>query len=922
MKLRTQLILGYTVVFALMIMIAGITYRSTHLLLQTQQHVTHTHNIILKATQTLQHFIDMETGERGFTITGNENFLEPYTSARKAYEKTMAQLKALAVDSPVQLEQLQSIDALFRTWLETAALPLIRTRRESRDRRPYAGKDDEMTLKASERGKALMDTIRQKTEAFINLENSHLSRQKKKADEYAGHNLLAVVFGTIIGIAIGIATMLFTIRTVTKEVGGEPMAIARVAEEIARGNLNVSLDSGKGERTGILKSIESMLISLRENREKSRRQDWLKSGIARINEVLRGDPDNITLASKVITEITTYLKAHIGIIYMIDDDAKDETSLMLLGSYAYKQQDIGTHRIKMGEGLAGQSAMGKKQIVIHDVPDDYLKISSALGGHTPRTICVTPFLYEDHVKGIVEIGTLHELTDSQLEYLEQVMPAIAIAFESALQRTELAQALEASMNLSQELQMQQEELRTANKELEDKTNVLERQKEIIESANQDLEQARVEIEKRAEELEMASKYKSEFLANMSHELRTPLNSLLILSNTLADNKQGNLSADQLQSVNLIHDSGSNLLSLINEILDMSKIEAGRMELHLENVATETLGNRIFNHFNCMANEKDLTLEIRFAHAFPPQITTDTKRLEQILRNLVGNAIKFTKKGKVLIEFNCPDPGLHFTKSELEASRAIAIAVTDTGIGIAPEKQKLVFEAFQQADGSTARLYGGTGLGLSISRQLADLLGGEIHMISNIGEGSTFILYLPLKHSAPEMEVTAAMLQEGQRPAPSIKTAAPSLHNREDPDSAEKMDVGIVPSDTHNTFRDKTVMVADNDMRNVFTLSNILEENGIHVIRVENGQKALEALEQTSDIDLVLIDIMMPVMNGYDAITEIRLQEPFQHLPIIALSSGSSTEAHQQCIEAGADDVMSKPVELKQLFSTLEKWLNH
>lgn len=1213
MTLRSQLISGYTLVLALMVLIGGITYKGNDLIVDTHKRITDAHEVILKTNQILNLLIDMETGERGFVITGKEEFLEPYTLAKAAYEKDMAELELLVAAKSMQAKRLQTIDALFREWHKTAALPVIRAKRNAMKNNITGTNMEPITsLVADGAGKDIMDAIRQKTKVFINIEKQALAEHQKKADLFTKHHVSTLTFGTLIGITFGLATMLLTMRTFTRELGGEPVTIARIMEEIAQGNLDVSLERHQEKHTGILKSIEPMLVFLRESHEKSQKQDWLKTGVARLNEELRGDPDNATLASKVITEITTYLNAHVGMLYIMEDDDSFEPSLILLGSYAHKKRKHPARRFTLGEGLAGQAALEKKQIVIQNVPENYIKITSGLGEHIPRFIVITPFLYEDQVKGIVEIGTLDDISDSQLEYIEQVMPAVAIAFESSLQRTELAHALEASLKLSQELQLQQQELRTANEELEEqtralkeseerlkaqqeelkatneeleeKTDVLERQKQIIESANRNLEHARGELEKRARELELASQYKSEFLANMSHELRTPLNSLLILSSVLGENKPRNLTDDQLRSVNLIHDSGNNLLSLINEILDLSKIEAGRMELHMEAVRIKTLGEKIYDHFHLMAKRKNLALEVRFSDTIPPQITTDKKRFEQILRNLVGNAIKFTKKGKIRIEFKRPESSIRFSKTSLDSSRAIAVAVIDTGIGIAPEKQKMVFEAFQQADGSTARLYGGTGLGLSISRQLADLLGGEIHIHSDLGKGSTFTLYLPTNHDPhplpaasdqspveenvpaasheyptalsvshatiqhipddrdllceqdkrlliieddPEfarlllkecharefkvlvaptgkegLELAARYLPEAvildirlpgtdgwgvleqlkddhelhHIPVHIMSVSHPSLKaskkgiigfvnkpvgketpgqvvakfrdiisrkikdllivenddtlrkamrrliggndmhtdeavtgetalalmktNRYDciilnpdlPDMtgfkllkilrddhrypippvvihtgrnlsrkeereiedyagsiiikgiksrkrlldelslflhqvvaglpAKRKETILGPHGTDGVFKDKTVLMVDDDMRNLFTLSRIMEDKGMNVIKAEDGQKALEALEKHPDVDLVLMDIMMPVMDGYETITEIRAQEAFSSLPIIALTAKAMPEDREKCIESGANDYMAKPINLKRMFSMLRDWLHH
>ncbi|MBN2232106.1 MAG: response regulator [Deltaproteobacteria bacterium] len=828
-------------------------------------------------------------------------------------------------------------------------------------------------------------------------------------------------------------------------------------------------------------------------------------------------------------------------------------------------------------------------------------VTSGLGEHIPKFICVSPFIYEDRVKGVVEVGTFGEMDDQQMEYLNQAMPVLALAVESAEGRTRLAGSLRESQSLTEELQSQQEELRTTNEELEEQANALKiseeklrAQQEELQVTNEELEEknnqldrqknevekARKDIEDQAKDLALASKYKSEFLANMSHELRTPLNSLLLLAQALAENKAGNLSADQVESARIIHGSGSDLLNLINEILDLSKIEAGRMDLQLGQVRISDLAESVRSAFGHMARERGLTLEVVINEELPPVITSDRKRIEQIIKNLLVNAIKFTDTGGVTVSFTRPAPGTKLT-STLVAGECLAVAVKDTGIGISPDNHQIIFEAFKQVDGGTSRRFGGTGLGLSISRELARFLGGEIQVESELGKGSTFTLYIPeavaagpqksqdenatvtvagsagravtnavrqrtkaaqieddrdtlgqgdrvilvieddpkfarilygkchekglkclaaptgeagvelavkyqpaaiildirlpgmdgwavlgilkektstrhipvhivsvdtdagnnalrrgaigyatkplsqenLEDTFRRLEQIAAgkprrvllvednavvrrqtaqligagedvevdevetgkqalaalrsggydcvvldlglpdmsgqslletLEQEGVQLPPVIVNTSRDLSYEEEMSLREHTESVIVKDvrsqerlldevslflhrvvskmpekqrriildlhDTDTLLRDKKVLIVDDDMRTTFAMAHFLAARGMKTLKAENGEKALLLLEEQPDVDLVLMDIMMPVMDGYEAMQRIREQERFRKLPMIALTAKAMPEDRKKCLAAGANDYLSKPVDQERLISMMRVWL--
>ncbi len=633
-------------------------------------------------------------------------------------------------------------------------------------------------------------------------------------------------------------------------------------------------------------ALQKMTEKLRQISAENQHQNWLKTGQTELNNVMRGDLNQKTFSHNVITYIAQYLKGQVATLYLYDDSRK---VLKLTASYAFKHRKGVNNICQIGEGLIGQAALEQKMITVTDVPEDYISISSGLGYAAPKNIIIAPILYENILKGVIELGLFHPISEQALQFLSLVTENIAISLISAQSRTQMTDLLEQSQRQTEELATQQEELMSTNEELEKRTQALEdnetslrQQQNDLELANSELEDSRKEVDKKAEEVEISSRCKSDFLANMSHELRTPLNSLLILSQQLAENEDGNLTIDQVESAKIVYNAGQDLLHLINEILDLSKIESGKMSLVLQNVILKDLGNMLESNFKPIAEQKELVFQVTFAEDIPETFETDPQRLSQVLKNLLSNAFKFTTKGRITLHFN-------INEHQLE------ISVIDTGLGIPKDKQAIIFEAFQQVDGSTARQYGGTGLGLSISKELARLLDGEIRCQSIENKGSTFTLLLPLK----QVQHTVAPL-----------IVSPPLKNIED-DQEEKI-----------YFKNKNILIVDDDMRNLFALSSTLQKKGLSVHKAANGEKALEMLEQQSPtIDLVVMDIMMPIMDGYETMRIIRGKTKFRNLPIIALTAKAMKDDRNKCLAAGANDYLTKPVDLKKLFSLIQVWLH-
>ena len=513
--------------------------------------------------------------------------------------------------------------------------------------------------------------------------------------------------------------------------------VATQARSISEGDYSLSIKPFS-DKDQLVMALKTMTESLQKFQLETKRQDWLKTGIAELNEKIQGDLSLEDLSQKVISFIAEYINIQLGAIYV----NTGEDGFTLTSSYAF--MGLMGLTINSGEGLIGQAAKDKRKIVLSEIPEDFYRIQTGTGQMLPKSVLIIPAIYEEKVEAVLEIGSSEILDDIKIKFLEQIVESIAIAISSNQSRIKLRLLFKESQQQGEILKANQEEMEKTNKELEEKTQSLELQKKEITDKNNALEIVQRDLEKKAEEIERSSRYKSEFLANMSHELRTPLNSLLILSKDLADNKPHNLTDEQVESAQIVYNSGSDLLTLINEILDLSKIEAGKLTINIENVMLEEVVNNIRVNFKHVVAEKGLDLFINMEEGIPFSIQTDLQRLIQIIKNLMSNAIKFTPEGSITVSVYKPDLTTVIQKSALNPKDAIAISVTDTGIGIPLNKQQDIFEAFQQADGSTSRKYGGTGLGLSISLELTKLLGGIINLNSAEGCGSTFTVYLPEK----------------------------------------------------------------------------------------------------------------------------------------------------------------------------------
>jgi len=643
-------------------------------------------------------------------------------------------------------------------------------------------------------------------------------------------------------------------------------AIADVATAVTRGDLTRSIEvEVSGEVAELKNNINTMISNLRETTERNREQDWLKTNLARFAGMFQGYRELSSVGRRLLSELSPLVGAHQGTIYNLGG-TEGNRELRLLSSYASTGQSIET--IHLGEGLVGQCAVEKKRILLNDVSPKFI-ISSSLGEAPRVSIVVLPVLFEGETKAVIELATLHRFTEVNLAFLDQLTVSIGAVFQTieATMRTE--GLLEQSQRLTAQLQSRQNELQQTNEELASKAKLLAEQNAEVERKNAQVEQARFALEEKAAELALTSKYKSEFLANMSHELRTPLNSIIILSQQLAENPSGGLSEKQVEFCRNINSSGSDLLHLINDILDLSKIESGTVTLEIEEIPFNRLRNNIERTFRHVAEAKNLPLRVVFDDGLPHGIESDPKRLQQILKNLLSNALKFTARGHVELRVNLVTEGWSVDHPVLsKAQHVVAFTVEDTGTGIAAEKQKLIFEAFQQADAGTSRKYGGTGLGLAISRELALLLSGEIKLTSVPGQGSIFALYLPLHYSAVE----------GARVQP-LEASVTSLTRARNVTVLATIREELIDDDRDNvTSGEPLLLIIENDPNYARILLDLARDKGLKGIVASNGATGI-SLARRHNPTAISLDILLPDIHGWAVLRQLKLDPSTRHIPV-------------------------------------------
>ncbi len=679
-------------------------------------------------------------------------------------------------------------------------------------------------------------------------------------------------------------------------------AIAEVATAVTKGDLTRSIQvDARGEVAELKDNINTMIGNLRLTTDVNTEQDWLKTNLAKFTNMLQGQRDLTTVGRLLLTELTPLVNAHMGVIYQVENE--DNPQLRLLSAYAGDGTNPHPQLVQFGEGLVGQSAMDKRQRLISDIPTDAVSINSALLRVRPKNLVVLPVLFENQVKAVIELSSVSSFTTSQMTFLEQLTDSIGIVLNSIEATMQTEGLLKQSQQLAGELQTQQKELQQTNEQLEQKAQQLAERNVEVERKNQEIEQARRALEEKATELSLTSKYKSEFLANMSHELRTPLNSILILGQQLTENPDGNLSAKQVEFARTIHGAGTDLLNLISDILDLSKIESGTVTVDAEEILTSNLLETVGRPFRHEAENRQLSFIVTLDPNLGRSIVTDSKRLQQVLKNLLSNAFKFTAEGGVRLNVSAAVGGWSAEHPILNHTPAVvAFEVSDTGIGIPSEKQKLIFEAFQQADAGTSRKYGGTGLGLAISRELANLLGGEIHLRSTPGKGSSFVLYLPLKYSGPTVAPRA--------PALSSYNTMPVLQV-----PAQERVIEALPDDRLNLEPGDTILlIVDDDPHYARVLIDLARDKGFKVLVATRGSEALDLAKQFQP-GAVSLDVFLPDMLGWTVLSQLKHNPLTRHIPVQIITLD---EDRQHALARGAFSFVNKPTTTEGVSAALSE----
>jgi HAMP domain-containing protein/CheY-like chemotaxis protein/signal transduction histidine kinase len=698
-------------------------------------------------------------------------------------------------------------------------------------------------------------------------------------------------------------------------------AIAEVATAVTRGDLSRSIQvEARGEVSYLKDNINEMIRNLKDTTLKNAQQDWLKTNLARFTRLLQGQRDLQAVTKLILSELAPLVSAHHGVFYMMDSQESD-ARLRMTASYGYRSSRKLPTSFLPGEGLVGQCALEKVRIWLTDVPRDYIVVSSGLGAAPPTNIVVLPILFEQQVKAVIEIASLDRFTETHLSFLDQLMESIGVVLNTIEANSRTESLLTQSQSLAQELQQ-------TNQELAEKARLLSEQNIEVERKNREVEQAKLALEEKATQLALSSKYKSEFLANMSHELRTPLNSLLILAQQLGDNPDGNLSGKQVEFAKTIHGSGSDLLTLINDILDLSKIESGTVTLDVSEYRFQNLRNYVDRTFRHMAEAKHLGFSVELKDSLPTAMMTDTTRLQQVLKNLLSNAFKFTTHGQVSLVISLVSSGFSSDNPNLlHADAVLAFAVSDTGVGIAADKLQLIFEAFQQADGSTARKYGGTGLGLSISRELARLLGGEIRVESVVGNGSTFTLFLPYNRAGfINYDMVRAPQVRLPLPSPQVVYTPPAQaeHISSDHSAVAELEADLDEysgSDDRGLVApgDPSVLIIEDDERFSQVVLGFAREKNFKGIVTMHGDSAL-SLARDYLPSAILLDLDLPDIDGFTVLDRLKRDPSTRHIPVHVMSS---LRERERALRLGAISYLNKPVSkeaLQEELSRIQKFL--
>ncbi|MFC4525344.1 response regulator [Dyella halodurans] len=917
----------------LLFVIAGlVTLRSVSSQLTSGYWTRHTYDVKLKLGDTVRALQASQIGGRGYLLTLQPAELAAFQKANLDLTDNIRQLRKLTSDNPLQQERIDQLESMSAKWQEEMISKAIDPVKDISTTDPATAALQRASIQSNylnHLSVRVSDIL-----ALITQMDEHESTLLSEREQYEHRDVLEVEVVTwvtlLLSLALGISVITMTFRLITRPIRRMTDLMTRLAAH------DHSVEIRQLERRDEIGEIARALQVFKQMAIETAAQTWVKTQVTQIASALQAVNDPREFADRLTGALVPLLQGGVGVFYMYDEN---DRSLLLEGSYGYQhRRHLSTH-YALGEGLVGQSAVERKPITLNNVPEDYVHIHSGTGDAAPRTITVLPLLLRDKLLGVLELASFQPLTEPQERLLGELLPIAslslenlgrAIRTESLLKRTreqadelrtsedalrrqqqdlqatneelnaktaeleEQSQRLQAS---EEELRVQTEELQASNEELRQKTDTLNQQKQVLETLQR-------ETQEKAEELARASQYKSEFLANMSHELRTPLNSLLILSRSLADNREGNLDHEQIESARIIHDSGSNLLRLINDILDLSKVEAGKMEVILDDLPLADLERVLRRTFNHVAQEKQLGFHIDIDPGLPASIRTDASKLEQVANNLIGNAFKFTHHGAVSVYIGRPSAAVVLPEA-LRGKDIIAIAVGDTGIGIPPEKAQKIFYAFEQVDASTSRQYGGTGLGLAISKRIVELLDGDIVVHSDVGHGSTFTILLPERgpQGGSLMPATSALTT-----TQATLRAAPS--NGLLPESIDDDRASLAPGDT-------VILIIEDDPVFARILADMVQRKGYRVLAAADGESGLQLAQQHRPTG-ILLDVMLPGMDGWTVIERLKESALTRHVPVHFISAVDEANRGR---ELGAVGFLTKPVSREAISGAFERLLH-
>ncbi len=931
--IRSKITVGYIVIIVCLLISVIFLNAQITSLQKSRNHLIQFDSQVQTLTNNIEKSIkDMESSQRGYVITGETSYLEPYNNASSNWKVNYDKLRQIVAENPGQLKLLDEIKVTIDHWIANAGDPVIQMKRENRV-------EELEEFFRVDVGRKDTEAIQSQFESFLAIEAANIDERAAALD---GRNqiltfglfaLLIIISLVAIGISSGISRMIVnTISDVTD-------TIRKIA--LSGGSHGERIKVKTQDEVRDLANATNYLLDTLEKRE------WLQKNIADIVTTYQGVSSITKLAQVFLSEVADRTETSYAAFY-VRETVDNKVSYVKQASFAGDSATVGRENFKLGEGLIGQAAAEKRMFTNKGLPKDYRLIGTGLGEIPPNQVVILPIIYDDEAIAVVEIATMKEYDEQQLELVKQITETLGLTVNSILGRMEIVRLLNESRAMTEELQVQSEELQTQSEELQTQSEELQMQTDALTAINKQLEErtqdaeakskalekAKKELEETAEQLRMNSNYKSEFLANMSHELRTPLNSILILSEMLVENGSNNLSDEEAEFARVIHSSGVDLLSLINDILDLSKVEAGKIDVLFGEVNLSELPAQMDQLFSPVANQKNIEFNITKADSVPEVFYTDAKKFQQILKNLLANAFKFTEQGSVSLNINRLNDQQVTTCMQNISPDWLEISVSDTGIGIPADKHQLIFETFQQADGATVRKYGGSGLGLSICREFSKLLGARITLASEEGKGSTFTLIIPslpdgiaeeeqMHLSYAEMSAASAVDYDDIEELEALEAMEASRFEEqpvEEEAEEEKQAPALSPQNELEVFQNKRVLIVDDDNRNIYALKRVLENRGMTTLVAKDGLECLDIMREDHNIDVVLMDIMMPNMDGYETMSIIRNEMKLTDLPIIALTAKAMKNDRDKSLEAGASDYISKPLNLEQLFSVLRVWL--